>query len=145
MSAGDIDRYVRLAAHDLEVLGLLRKAAESARPTRDVSDWSVTLLYYVSCVLVKALARTRGKDFQDHFTLKTWLNTTQDLLAITKPYRKLEDRSRDARYEGRKFSAAELEATVVWFERIRDHVVSLLRTIGISEIPPLDARPSLVD
>src|ERR1043165_2941397 len=115
MSTTDVERYLRLAEHDLTVLDLLSQAAAGAKSNADVSDWKVTLLFYVACILVKALGRERGLELNDHFFVKQWLNTTADLVTITRSYRKLEDRSRDARYEGVLFDEKRLRQTLGWF------------------------------
>lgn len=138
MGAADAPRYLALIEHDLEALGLLCEAAQAKRPPVDVSDWQCTLVYYMACIFVKAMGRTRGKDLQDHYQLKQWINTTADLVPITKPYRKLEERSRDARYEGRRFTRSELAETIGWFGQVRDHLAALLTREGVKNIPVID-------
>ena len=138
MGAADAQPYLDLIEHDLEALGLLSTAAQAKKPAVDVSDWQCTLVYYMACIYVKAMGRTRGKDLQDHYQLKQWINTTSDLVPITKPYRKLEERSRDARYEGRKFTGDELNETFGWFAEVRDHLVALLKKEGAGKVPVVD-------
>ena len=137
------EQYLRLVQHDLDTLALLAKAADGRTPPEDVSDWKCTLMFYMACVYVKALARSRQKDLQDHYNLRQWLNTTKDLLAITKPYRRLEERSRDARYEGRRFSCQELGQARSWFLEVRDHLVQLLESGGVKAAPGVDPGPHL--
>lgn len=143
MHVPDVERYLRLAEHDFEVLRILARAAATDPRPRDVSDWKVTILYYVACILVRALGKDRGKDFGDHFMVKQWMNTTHDLLPMTRPYRKLEERSRDARYEGRLFSDAQLEQSVAWFIAVRDHVLDLLGRSATYRFPRLDPDSAL--
>jgi hypothetical protein len=109
----------------------------------DVSDWKCTLLFYIACTYVKALGMARGKDIQDHFQLRQWLNTTDDLWGFAKPYRKLEERSRDARYEGRFYASRELADCGRWFSEVRDAVVGLLRAMGVTQVPVVDPSPWL--
>ena len=137
MSAPDVARYLRLIEHDLEVLKLLAGAAK-ARGGVDVSDWKCTLLFYMACIYIKAFGRTQGKELQDHYNVKQWMNTTRELLPIAKPYRKLEERSREARYEGRKYDASEASQHARWFQEVRDGVVALLRSSGVANPPSVD-------
>lgn len=136
MALVDVPPYLRLVEHDLEVLGLLSKAA--AHDHKDVTDWQCTLLFYMACIYVKALGRLRNKDLQDHYQLKQWLNETPDLLSITKPYRKLEDSSRDARYEGRRFTRDEMSRLLRWYSEVRDGLVRLLKAGGVTSVPVAD-------
>jgi hypothetical protein len=142
-SDSDITRYLNLAAHDLLVLRALRSGALAIKGPADVSDWTVTLTFYSACILMKALARSRNRDLQDHYSVKQWMNTTADLLPVAKAYRKLEERSRDARYEGATFDDRSVKQSVEWFESVRDHVVALLAKAGVREIPRLDARAAI--
>ena len=131
----EVRRYLALVAHDARALALLSRAADR----EDVSDWQCTLLYYMACVYVKALGRFRQVDLQDHFQVKQWLNTSPDLVDVARPYRKLEDRSRDARYEGRRYSRDEQRQHVRWFEEVQDRVSALLRAGGIAGLTRIDA------
>lgn len=141
--AGDVDRYLKLVQHDLDALGFLSRGAEASSPPTDVTDWKVTFLFYITCIYVKALGRTRSIDFQDHYQVKQWLNTTPDLLPMTRSYRKLEERSRDARYEGRIFTPTEMAAALRWFDDVRDLVVGLLKTAGVANVPRVAPSPWL--
>ena len=135
--------YLRMVEHNLDVLRLLSESARRAAPPTDVSDWKCTLLFYMACIYVKALGKFRHKDLQGHYELRQWLNGTPDLLGITKPYRKLEERSRDARYEGRRFTAQETAESLRWFCTIRDSLSSLLKAGGVGQIPAIDPSPHL--
>ena len=138
MALADVPPYLALVASDREVLAIVTNGGRAAK--RDVSDWQTTLVFYMACIYVKALGRLRGKDLQDHFQIKQWLNTTADLVLIAKPYRKLEDRSRDARYEGRRFATTEMEQHVLWFEIVRGAIERLLRAGGVGGLPAVDVR-----
>ena len=141
MAHADVERYLKLVEHDLDTLALL--SAQARITKRDVTDWKCTLLFYMACIFMKALGRLRGKELQDHYQIKQWINTTPDLLSVAKSYRKLEERSRDARYEGRLFSTDELKQAVRWFVDIRDCVIGLLRAGGVVKIPTIDPAPHL--
>ena len=141
MALADVPPYLALVESDREVLALVTGGGRAA--SRDVSDWQTTLVYYMACIYVKALGRLRGKDLQDHYQIKQWLNTTADLVLIAAPYRKLEDRSRDARYEGRRFATAEMEQHVRWFEAVRGAIERLLTAGGVGRLPTLHVRPAL--
>jgi hypothetical protein len=136
MAIGDVQPYLRLVEHDLEVLGLLTSAA--SKSDKDVTDWQCTLLFYMACIYVKALGRLRNKDLQDHYQIKQWLNESPDLFPLIRSYRKLEDNSRDARYEGRVFTREEVSRLLRWFADVRDGVVKLLRAGGVTKVPAVD-------
>ena len=133
--AGD---YLFLVQRDADCLRLLAQAARSEYPGRDVSDWIVTIHFYILCVYVKALGSCRQQNFQDHYAIRQWLNTEPDLLGIARPYRKVEEASRDARYEGRLFAPPEIQRFHQWFQEARDQFVALLRKEGVTQIPNPD-------
>lgn len=135
MALSDVPHYLQLVAHDLEVFKVISKANSGSA---DLSDWQCTLLFYMACIYVKALGRMRNKDLQDHYQLKQWLNETPDLVSITRSYRKLEDSSRDARYEGRKFNGDEMKRILRWFRDARDGLVALLKSGGATNAPVVD-------
>jgi hypothetical protein len=131
--------YLELAARDAWALAALAKAGRDAR--RDVSDWVVTLHFYTLCIYVKALGRCRGRDIQDHYGIRQWLNSDVELTPIARPYRKIEEWSRDARYEGRLFDAkSEMPRFHEWFVAVRDHLCGLLEREGLrpARIAPVD-------
>jgi len=107
--------YSTLAAHDLETLRLLSLSASRETPPVDVSDWKCTLMFY----------------------------TTADLLPITSSYRKLEEFSREARCEGRRFRPVELQTAFSWFLDVHNHIDRLLHTTGVSPVPVIDPSPYL--
>jgi len=135
--------YLTLVQHDLKTLEALTEGAASRKPPLDVSDWKCTLTFYMACIYVKAIASSRSVELQDHYQLRQWLNTTGDLLTITRSYRKLEERSRDARYEGRLFSAAELGEALRWYIDVRNRIVALLSAAGTANVPVADPSPWL--
>lgn len=137
-------QYLRLIRHDAQTLEILSRAAAASTPPADVSDWKCTLTFYIACIYVKALAATRKVQFEEHFGLRQWLNTTADVTAIARPYRKLEERSRDARYEGRLFTSGELREAHRWFSEVRDKIVGLLKASGIQDVPSVDPAPWLL-
>jgi hypothetical protein len=135
--------YLQLIQHDSDVLATLSAAASSKTPPLDVSDWKCTLLFYMARIYMKALGRARGRDLQDHYGIKQWINTDAALVAIARSYRKLEERSRNARYEGRRYSRPELDQACRWFSEVRDHVSNLLKRDGIQDMPVIDPQPFL--
>lgn len=137
MTALSAQQYLALAQHDHESLKLLARAGRENRPAVDVSDWIVTMHFYVLCVLVKALGAQRGQGFQDHYAIRHWLNSEQDVLMLATPYRKVEEWSRDARYEGRKFNASEIARFHTWYGLVRDGLKPLLKASGVGGIPTL--------
>lgn len=135
MSQADAKRYLLQVQSNEKALRLLVAAAQAETPRVDVSDWAVTMHFYILCVYVKALGRCRGRDFQDHYGIRQWLNTESDLLQAARPYRKVEEWSREARYEGRTFYSSEMERFHDWFELVRDQLTALLRAHGLKAVP----------
>ena len=125
MPKPDAQRYVDVARHHYDVFVLLASASRAADAVHS-TDWQVVLLYYVLCIEVKALGSCRGKELQDHYAIKQWLNSEADLLSIAKTYRKAEEWSRDARYEGRDFTTDELRRYHQWFAEVERRVRGLL-------------------
>lgn len=138
MTASQAERYARLIDRNVSSLKLLRDAARNAQPKKDVSDWIVTIHFYILCVYVKCLGKCRGRDFQDHYGIRQWLNSERDLVHVARPYRKVEEWSRDARYEGRTFRDDEFRRFAGWFTTARDHFVRSLSNEGLSNIPNVD-------
>ncbi|MGA2261370.1 MAG: hypothetical protein ABSH28_08035 [Acidobacteriota bacterium] len=136
MSASDPGIYFKLIEHDRDVLQLV---SHNARPGCDTSDWQITILYYILCLYMKAFGRVCGRELQDHYSIKQWLNSESRLIPIARPYRKAEEWSRDARYEGRRFSSKEVERFLGWFKFVRQHVAGLLSTAGITNLPNIDS------
>lgn len=131
MTTKPAQHYLDLARRDMDAAQILATAAVAGQ--RDVTDWLTTLHFYTICVYVKALGRCRGRDFQDHYAIRQWLNTEADLLAIAGTYRKIEEWSRDARYEGRQFDARiEVPRLHGWFITVRDHLACLLKGHGLA-------------
>lgn len=110
----------------------------------DTTDWQVALLYYMLCLQLKALGARRGLELQDHYRIKRWLNSDNDLIPVAKPYRKAEEWSRDARYEGRCFDGAEIRRYLSWFGCVYDCVGKLLENEGVPRPEFTDPR-SLFD
>ena len=140
MSVAEAERYLAIAQHDYRVLGLLTRASRRAPSPEDVTDWQVALLYYMLCILIKALGCCRRIELQDHYSIKRWLNAEADLLSIAKPYRKAEEWSRDARYEGRRFGPAEMRRYLSWFDAVYAHLLALLAAEGVTSPQQIDVR-----
>ena len=130
MSVKEAQRYLAIAEHDGVVLRMLVEGSKG-EGTEDTTDWQVALLYYIMCIRVKALGSCRGVELQDHYSIKQWLNAESDLLGIARPYRKAEEWSRDARYEGRRFGRDELKRYLGWFASVYDHLGALLQNEGV--------------
>ena len=136
-------RCLDVVERDLEALRLLSTAASKNTPPRDVSDWKCTLMFYMACIYVKAIGHQRNVELDRHSEVRRWLNTSQDLCKIALPYRKLEDHSQEARYEGRLFTRPNLLHMYTWFVEIRDAIVPLLRNEGLPASPSVDPKPYL--
>jgi hypothetical protein len=136
MSSSDPSVYFKLIEHDRDELDLVSHKAPSGC---DTSDWQVTVLYYILCLYMKAFGKVCGRELQDHYSIKQWLNSESRLIPIARPYRKAEEWSRDARYEGRRFSSQEMKRFLEWFQSVRQHVASLLSTAGVTGLPDIDS------
>lgn len=79
---------------------------------------------------------------QDHQKLREIINTDQalkELWYIAKHYRHIEEASRDARYEGRKFSKEYIKERILpKFYKVRDCAVSIIKSKNISNVPVID-------
>lgn len=137
------DRCLHVIRHDLDALTLLSRGAAANQPPLDVSDWKCTLLFYMACLYVRALAHQRGKDIQRHIEARDWINADKELIPIAKSYRKLEERSRDARYEGRKFTKSEMVEIHRWFCGVREALIRLLPASCLADVPRVDPQPWL--
>lgn len=77
-----------------------------------------------------------GEDVQDHYTLRQLINTKPELYPIAKSYRHIEEASRDARYEGRKFEKSFLLNRILpKFKLVREHIVTFLQNAGVQAVP----------
>ena len=99
----NIPSYLKIIEHDFKLLDLLTGERPNHLKNEDFSDWEITIMYYITCIYLKAVCQLFDKDIQDHYTLKRQINTLPELIYISKSYRHLEEASRDARYEGRTF------------------------------------------
>ncbi len=135
----DVVRYLELARHDAQVLDSLTEVAALKSPQQDVSDWQVTLLFYVCCISVKAVGRALGRSLHDHYEVRQFLNTEQRLLLIARPYRHIEEASRNARYEGERFDRAFFRNRLApHFRAVWAKVVEVLTAEGVLSIGGMD-------
>lgn len=127
-------RYIQLAEHDIRLLALISNQDRKQSGTlEDFSDWKVTIIFYISCILMKAVCSLWGEDIQNHYMLRRIINERPELYSIARDYRKLEEASRDARYEGRTFEPAFIVQRVIpKFNSIRDQVFLLLNNAGVA-------------
>lgn len=139
-----IKYYFELIEHDLKLLDLLTGKRPSHLEKEDFTDWIVTVLFYIACIYLKALFRLFGEDIQSHYALKQQLYNRPELLHIIKPYRHLEEASRDARYEGRTFpSDYIINRLYPKFKAVCDCVVDIFYKKGIKDIPAVGPLPLL--
>jgi hypothetical protein len=68
------------------------------------------------------------------------INNRPELWSVAKAYRHLEEASRDARYEGRKFAKDYLvDRLLPKFNMVRDRAVTLIKKHGVSDVFCADA------
>lgn len=138
----EIKNYLQLITHNSKLLDLLTSTYPEHLENEDFSDWKVTILFYMSCVYIKAVFCLFGIDIQDHYTLRQLINTRKELNLIAKPYRHIEEASRDARYEGRKFANQYIvERLLPKFNAVRDCANGLFKQHKILDIPTIDVEP----
>lgn len=136
--------YFKLIEHDLRLLELLTGKFPPSFEKEDFTDWIVTVLFYIACIYLKALFQFFGKNIQTHYALKEQLYDRAELFHIIKPYRHLEEASRDARYEGRTFPPEYIiNRLYPKFRIVRDCVVEIFYKNGIRDIPAVEPLPLL--
>lgn len=140
-----IDSYFALIKHNVNLLDLLTSKQYPPHLTQeDFSDWCTTTIFYILCIYMKAVFTLMGKDVQDHYTLRQLINTTPELYAIAKYYRHIEEASRDARYEGKKYSKDYLvDRILLKFEKIRVCLEKILKNHKATNIPKIDIKSLL--
>ena len=138
---GDVQKYFGLLDHDLKLFDLLTGKIPNHLLKEDFSDWQVTVLFYMACIYLKAGCNFLNIDIQDHFTLRQTINNRKEFYPIARVYRHLEEASRDARYEGRKFEKSYIaERLVPKFNIVRNCVVSFLKENNVSNIPTMEVE-----
>ena len=138
MSLADAQGYLALAARTRRNLELLAGASVSLEPQHSARDWLVTMHFYILVAYVNALAAARGRRLVDHPQRAEWIRSQPDLSGIIRQYRRVEDLSRDARYEGRSFDDRDFEELHEDFRSVRDAVLPLLRQAKVPNVPTLE-------
>lgn len=129
MGMTEASEYLAIGEHDLEVARVLSEA--SGRDNLDATDWLVTIHFYALRMYLKALESLVGLAWQRHEEVHRWLNTTPDLLPISRPYWNFDRLSRSARYEGKQFGARERERLARDFRDARGEIFSRLTSRGL--------------
>lgn len=138
------EKYFRLIEHNLKLLDLFTFEPPSHLKKEDFSDWIVTILFYIACIYLKALFSFYGEEIQSHYALRQQLPREKELYKIIKPYRHLEEASRDARYEGRTFSCNYIiDRLYPKFVKVRDSVIEIFRKDKIATVPIVEPLPYL--
>lgn len=134
----DITKYLNLIEHNSRLLDLITGTRPVHLKDDDFSDWQVTTIFYMSCIYLKAVCVLFGEDVQDHYTLRQLINTRKEIYEndIAKYYRHIEEASRDARYEGRKFDKVFIENRILpKFYRVRERAIKILKDNNVNDIP----------
>ena len=134
----DTTKYLNLIEHNLRLLDLISGTRPSHLKDDDFSDWQVTIIFYMSCIYLKAVCVLFDEDVQDHYTLRQMINTRKEIYEddIAKYYRHIEEASRDARYEGRRFDKASVENRILpKFYKVRDRAVKILKDNNVNDVP----------
>ncbi len=126
-----INNYLELIEHNSKLLDLITGTRPGHLIKEDFSDWQVTIIFYMSCIYLKAVCFLFGEDVQDHYTLRQKINTRKELYTIAKYYRHIEEASRDARYEGRKFDKDFIVKTILpKFNKVQDCAIAIIKNKG---------------
>ena len=140
----EVQKYLNLITHDLRLFDLLTGKMPNHLMDEDFSDWQVTVLFYMACIYLKAACSFLGIDIQDHFTLRQVINNKEEFYSIARVYRHLEEASRDARYEGRKFEKSYIMNRLLpKFALVQNCMVSFLQQNNISNIPSIEVESLL--
>ena len=134
----DTTKYLNLIEHNVKLLDLISGIRPDHLKDNDFSDWQGTIIFYMSCIYLKAVCVLFDEDVQDHYTLRQLINTRKEIYedGITKHYRHIEEASRDARYEGRKFDKVYVENRILpKFYKVRDRAVKILKENNVNNIP----------
>jgi len=138
----EVEKYLKMVSHNFETLDFLTSAPPPNLKQIDFSDWQVTMIFYICCIYVKSVMGAAGIDIENHYSLRREITSHPDLKKIFNKYRKLEEASRDARYEGRKFEKRYILETILpRFFFIRDCVVEVLKKSGYTSVPVLNPTP----
>ena len=137
----EVQKYCNLITHDLRLFDLLTGKMPDHLAKEDFSDWQATVLFYMACIYLKTACSFLGIDIQDHFTLRQTINNRKEFFSIAKIYRHLEEASRDARYEGRRFEKSYIvDRLIPKFISVRDCMVHFLKQNNISDIPSIEVE-----
>jgi hypothetical protein len=138
----EVNKYFEMIKHDFNTLDLLTSAPPKQLEKSDFSDWQVTLLFYISCVYVKSVLGSLGIDIENHYSLRREITANPELKPFYRKYRQLEEASRDARYEGRKFDRSHIIGIILpKYFIVRDCIVGVLKKRGFENVPILDPTP----
>lgn len=120
----DAAAHLTKARHNFELYQKLRSE-------RTHLDWAITLLFYTALHLVQSYACQHGPWVpRDHYERARFVN--EELRPIYHPYRDLEDRSKNMRYDLHETTTAEVEAWHdVEFQRIAAHLGTNRRGIRL--------------
>ena len=112
----------------LRLARVMLAGAQRGTPPIQCSDWLVTQNFYAALHLVAALAETDNETHEGHEDRNEYVN--RRLRPAFSAYRRLSDKSRDARYDGRLFSVQELAELRGHFATVRDNVARPLGRAG---------------
>jgi len=124
----EVNKYFEMIKHDFDTLDFLTAAPPKNLEKSDFSDWQVTLLFYIACVYVKSVLCSLGIDIENHYSLRREITANPELKPFYRKYRQLEEASRDARYEGRKFDRGHIIQVILpKYFTVRDCIAEVLK------------------
>ncbi len=123
-----VRHFIYLTEHHHKLFDLLTGKLPEHLKNENFSDWQATTIFYMACILVKALCVTLNEDPKSHFEIRQLTYKNSELQSFAKEYRKLEEASRQARYDGRTFDKSYIEDRLIpHFNLIKLNIKSTLK------------------
>lgn len=88
--------------------------------------WSITVLFYCALHYVEAYFVTQGKGFNHHFSRGRAIQQDARINSLYKNYRRLEDLSREARYDVSSFNRGDVKFARENFETVERAVQAII-------------------
>lgn len=89
--------------------------------------WAVTVIFYSALHYIEAYFVTYRKGYNNHYSRSSAIQNDPRIRSLYDDYRKLEDLSREARYDAASFNKGDLVSAKEFKENIRQAVEALLK------------------
>ena len=94
--------------------------------TRGAFCWSITVLFYTALHYIEAYFASHDKGFTNHASRGIEIRRDPRIKSIYRTYRKLEDLSREARYDASAMKQEDVERAKTRFEHVRRVIEAIL-------------------